>query len=258
MTHRKNRWMGTRLRGALAAGLCTAGAATLTLLGAGTASAAAPSVVPVTPLTAIAQQMPAAGAPMSAWQSWSTAQRSVMTVANLTPSLSASAAAAGCTLDSVQVLPVTSAGTARVPAGILVDAIAFSAHCPGVAAATTGRDTVPKAALMGATSSCPMGSGTTRSIIDGVLCVGPWYLNGNYVAATYANTTSYYYPTGQVQLGGGGCPGTELGSNPPYSYGQISPGTWWGVMIYRNYCAEWSSTWIEDYQGSRGSACGNY
>lgn len=224
------------------------------LFGGGTASAA-PTSDPI----ATVSQAPSAGAPLSAWQDWAAAQRSVMTVSGWAQSLSSSLSP-DCTVSNLQVIPVVSNGKNGIPAGIVTDAVGGSIRCANDSANGSVTN-APVSASPATSSSCPVqDTGTSKSITDGVLCVGTYtYLgNPNFMAASYKNTSSVS-PYGQVQLGVGGCPGYSDGRYPIGGPGYIAPGnTWFVAWGPRTFSDEWSSTWYENGTTSWGSVCAYY
>ena len=239
------RWLALALGGLASAGL---------LLSVGATS---PTRTPSAMATI--SRVPSADAPLSEWQDWAAAQRSVMTASGWGKSLG-SKLGSDCTVTDLQVMPVVSDGHHGIPAGIVTNAVGGSVRCADQPA-TDGGSTTFGGSSAATSSDCPVqDAGTSKAIADGVLCVGTYTYQGdpNFIAASYKNTSSVS-PYGQVDLGVGGCPGYSDGRYPAGGPGYISPGdTWFVAWGPRNFSNEWSSTWYENGTTSWGSVCAEY
>ncbi len=203
--------------------------------------------------------LPSKIASAATWAGWARQQRALTQSGDWAGLLSTSR----CTVQQVTIVPTTSNGSGRIPAGVVTDAVEVTGHC---ATGTTG--TSATSDTTATPSACPgtLTNSTTQAAKDGTVCVG-------YYELAWAGA-GYYYTgsgtvTGHVELGNGygDWPGGACKAGTAYANGSgttLSPGDYTQYITYDGtivYDTEITGTWWE-YSGGTysdwGTVCGTF
>ena len=184
-------------------------------------------------------QMPGAHASYQQWQDWAAQEQTLMQSVDWMNTPGAY---------KVQLVPVVSNGTGKIPKGIVIESVVIWGHGSSAHSGlqpTKGR--LATSASPDIASYCSwMTSGVSGNITDGVACVGLDYISGTYHnAAEYYDTSGYLL--GHLELGYGGSAdcstiGTALQNT---SDGSLSPGSFVRIVYGGSVGGEESSTWWE-------------
>lgn len=183
----------------------------LGLLVASNVTMAAPLPTAISSQSVVMPAIPSASASTATWQAWASAQ---MKAVESEP-WAQIAATAGCTVDNVTFVPVTSSGITEtgIPAGITTVAVAVAQTCASTEDAHIALDAIANASLTNANSSDVAVPETTSLTCDdnvetyGSNCIFPTDLSGGYIQVNSQFSWSgsgYYDINGHLEIGGVG------------------------------------------------------